>query len=416
MRTLQRGNALISVMLAIFLMTLIAALGARKVRQEVTDSAAESTGKYLMTIRGAVLNALSQYHPTFTLINTSAAPAGTYPVSPAWMTFAGDTTTVSVKDLKDAGLVRNDFPDTPPLGRSAHIRFVRSGTCPGATCEVVAYIYTCWPISHGRAPGGVAITNCPSPPAGWRFDQDLVGKVMMATEGTAGNNAIDATRMHGTLFDIATADLGLSDGSPGHVAVLASLNDTLFNQFVRQGDERHIYLNDRLTVQGQIETKTGLLLDTDVIAGSACTTEGLYATTNRDSLAMCKGGRWFELTGFSILNSYSLANGQIVPTQTCPGAHLQPFYMASIQSHDSLMSGSNISVTGSFSGPASVNGRTDASGNVTGTGSVSGTFTSNSSSMIRVTQQVSIDSSNRVVMTNAQPSARALVIAGCRSI
>lgn len=412
----QRGFALTSVMIAILIATVLAAIAAGRYVTIVNDAAAESTGAYLMNVRGAVLKTLSEHMHAYTQVDISPAPAGTYPTAPVWASFSGDSQLITVTDLKDAGLLSDDFPSRPPLGRSAHIRFLRTGVCPGPTCNVEAFIYTCWPISSAPLSGAVDVNTCPAAPGGLQYDAGMVGSVVMATEGNGGSNSIDPARIHGTLFNVAVSDLGLPPNNPGLVAVLASLNNTMFNQFVRQGDTRHIYFNERLSVDGQIQSNTGFLARTAYAVGSGCDEEGRYATSDRNSLVMCKGGSWFELNTHVISSHSALANGQTAPAPFCPGGNLEPFYVASILESDVTMTGGDINVHGTQAGTISGSGTTNASGSVSVSGTFTGTFQSLSTSSIRVGQSASVNNSGVVTITPNGPNARALVISGCRTI
>lgn len=408
----QKGFALISVMIAILIMTILAVYGARKFVIQANDAAAESTGRYLTTVRASVLKALSTYDAAFTNVDTSGAPAGTYPTAPSWATFSGTTQTISIADLKTAGLLSSAFPSTPPLGRSVHAKFIRSGTCPGDTCVVAAYVYTCWPISNARPSGTVNPATCAASSASVKYDPGMLGGVLQATDGYGGSNVVNASTMQGAVFSVATTTLGLTTASPGQVTLLASLNDSMFSQFVRQGDTRHIYLKDSLTVDKQVSAGGGLLLPVGAVVGQTCDTANLYATSTRGSLVSCQGGRWTDDTNTSLTSVQSLPNGSTVTTPTCPNSNMTPFSYASIQTLDTTMTGSDIAISGALNGGVTGTGYVDSSGYVTVNGSFNGTTTSNSSSSIRVAQTASIVSSKVVISPNSA-SARALVITGC---
>lgn len=420
----QSGIALTSVMIAIMISTLLAVYATIKVVAELNSATAEATGTYMMNVRGAVLRSLSEHSHVYQQIDISAAPAGTYPDAPSWASFTGPTHDINILDLKQRyssdpdvpALLPDAFPDTPPMGRSVHVRFIRTGTCPGE-CNVDAYVYTCWPIRSGRPAGEIDVTTCPAPPAGWEEDSALVGDVIMASEGYGGTNMLEPERIHGTLFNEASADLGLPADTPGIVAVLASLTNSMHNQYVRQGDNRHIFLNNNLTVDGYVQTNTGLVMNTDHAVGSACDFEDMYATSNRRSLVQCKGGYWYEMANHMITNQQEVANNANATAPVCPGPNLEPFYIATLSGHDSRMSGtSNISVQGTISGTTSISGSVNQTGSISGSGPISGSFTSNNSSFVRVTQRATINSAGRVTITgNPQANARALVISGCRT-
>lgn len=408
----QRGFVLIQVMIGILIMTFIASLGAQKYVSFVNDAAAESTGRYLISVRTAVIKALSTYDAAFTQVDTTAAPPGVYPTPPAWAVFSGGSTTISVKDLKTATLLADSFPDTPPVGRSVHVTIKRTGVCPGDSCSLAAYVYTCWPMNSFKPTGVVNNTTCPAPPAGSDFDINMVGAAFGATDGYGATNSMIAATMRGPLFNVTTASLGLPANSPGHVAVLATLNDSLFSQFVRQGDTRHIVLKDSLTVSKQVSAGEGLLLPTNSVVGQICATEGTYGTSTRGSLVLCSGGRWYELNSHTLLSSKSLANGEAVTPPVC-APNMQPFAFASLQNTDVTMTGANIAVTGVLTGGITGTGNVSSAGQVSVSGSFNGTTKSSAGSSIRVAQGVSIVSS-RVVINPASANARALVLQGCR--
>lgn len=319
----QRGFMLVQIAIGITILLFLATLGAQKYVSFVRDAAAESTGRYLFTVRTAVIRALSTYDAALTQVDTSTAPPGVYPVPPSWAVFSGNVQTLSVKDLKDANLLSSSFPDTPPAGRSAHVKILRTGVCPGDTCKLDAYVYTCWPISDLRASGAVVNTTCPAAPAGTGFDANMVGAVVAATDGYGASNFFAPATMRGALFSVPMTSLGLPAKSPGHVAVLATLNDASNSQFVRQGDTRHIYLKNSLTVSKQVSAGEGLVMPTNSVVGGVCTGEGVYGTSTRGSPVLCTGGRWFELTNHILISTQTLPNGASIVPPSCPGASMK---------------------------------------------------------------------------------------------
>jgi hypothetical protein len=396
-----------SFMVTLMLLIIVGIYQANQWIASVNDGLATATGRYMMTVRGAVIDALSQYNDSLTLADTGST-------APAWAKFAGDTATISVKDLKTSALLKSDFPDAPPLGRSIVIKFFRTpGACPGASCSVEAYLYTCWPVGKPVTRASIDPATCPAASATYEFSQNLVGKAISVTEGYGGSNAIDPTRVNGTLFSKTASELGIPANSPGHVAVVASLNSTMFNQFVRQGDTRHIFLNNDLSVVGSVSTDTGLLIKTSVTPNQACTTEGLIATTARMSPAMCTGGRWFELANHVVTLVQSVADGATVTAPVCPSANMESFTYASIERLDVTMTGSDVQVRGNMNGTITGGGSVSQSGSVSVSGSYAGTVTSTSDSAVRVAQGVSIVS-GKVVMSPANPAARAMIVQGCR--
>lgn len=409
----QQGFTLITILVMLMVMSLLAVFAGQKLTTALYDSSAEATGKYLLMVRGATLEALSRHQDVFALVDTSAAPAGMYPTAPGWANFVGPTATISITDLKTAGFLKADFRDRPPLGHSVHVKFFRDmALCPGVGCEVRAYVYTCWPITKQRSPSDGDLVTCPAPSAA-EYDIGLLGTAIRATDGFGGSNGIVASKINGSLFSFPTSDLDIPSSSGGHLVVSASLNSTMFNQFVRQGDTRHIYLNNNLSVAGQISTDKGLLINSDVVVGSDCDTESLYGTSNRDSYVMCTGGKWFELTNHVVMATQLLANGAAVTPPTCSSPTMQPFSYASLAAVDVTMTGTDVNVRGSMAGNVTGDGTVSQNGYVSVFGSYTGLISSLPDSSIRTTQGVGIVG-NVLIITPADPGARALVIQGCR--
>ncbi|MGP5477571.1 hypothetical protein [Pseudomonas helleri] len=407
----QRGFALVQVLIAIMILLLLSVFSAQKYASFVKDTSAESTGRYLISVRSAVIAVMSKYNADLTLENDNAPSDASSP-TPEWVVFTGDKKTLSVKDLKKASFLPDSFPDTPPTGRSVHIQILRKN-CPGDQCRVDAYVFTCWPISDIKPQGTVNNEICPAPPAGSKFDANMVGAVIASTEGYGATNYFIPALVRGPLFNIPLADLGLPVSSAGIVAVEASINNSLFSQFVRQGDTRHIYLKDNLTVSKHVSAEKGIILPTNSIIGQVCPSEGAYGTSTRGSFVVCASGRWFELNNHILLSSEYMADGQPILPPTCPSPNMQPFAYISMQNSDVTLSSKDISITGNLGGSIEGNGFVNSSGAVHVSGNFSGTSISGEGSYIRVAQGASIVSS-RVVITPASSNARALVVQGCR--
>lgn len=412
----QQGSyALVGLIIAVALSGLLAVYNSGKQIAAVDDAAAEATGRYLIEVRSALVNAMSKHMETLLLQDTSSVPSGTIPAAPDWAKFTGAVTTITVADLKTSKFLSDGFPSVPPRGRSVHITLRRTGTCPGDDCQVTAYAYSCWPISRANTTGTIDNTTCPAAPSGWQYDINMVGKVMESTDGYGANNSMVPTTMRGPLFSIPATDLGIPSNSAGNVAVIASLSDNLFPQFVRQGDTRPIFLKNTLSVAKQISTDESLAINTSVAPNAPCATAGAYATTVNTALAICTGGRWFEMSSHVITSAQSLASGAAVSAPTCPGANMTPFSFASLQNLDVTMTGSDINVSGTLDGGISGTGNVSSSGSVTVSGTFNGTTQSTSASSIRVAQSVSIVA-GRVVITPAAANARAMVIQGCQAL
>jgi len=397
----QRGFTLLEFLFVLALGLILATYAWHTRSQALQESMARATAQYLLSVREGVIAALIRHEAAFSLTDVSSAPSGIYEAAPPWASFSGESVSISVKDLKDAKLLSSSFPDTPPLGRSVVIRFMREpGTCPGIGCQVEAFVYTCWPLDKAGQVRNVDSSTCQAP-ASSKFSANLVGAAISETKGLGGSNAADPAVATGVLFSKTAVQLGIPAGSPGHLVVAASLNTTPFGQFLRQGEIRPAYLN------------TGLVLNNKVVPKSACQPEGMFASSAAGILAQCKDGLWFELASYVVTSAQSLANGATVVPPDCPGPSMQAFTYASIEKLDVTMTGTDINVRGVQNGTIVGTGAVSQSGAVSVNGTYTGTVVSTSDSSIRVSQGVEVIS-GKLVMSPANVNARAMVVQGCR--
>ncbi len=402
MPTHQRGFTLFEFLLVLALGLIASSFAWHLKTAAFEESLARATAQYLLSVREGVVAALIRHEAAFSLTDVSSAPSGIYETPPSWAGFTGDSISISVKDLKDAQLLSATFPETPPLGRSVVIRFLREpGTCPGIGCQVEAFVYTCWPLAKPGVQTVVDPTTCPAAPSA-RFSANLVGAAIEQTKGLGGSNAADPTLVVGTLINKTAVQLGIPAGSPGHLVVAASLNTTPFGQFLRQGEIRPAYLN------------TGLVLNNKVVPNSTCGPEGMFASSAAGTLAQCKSGQWFELASYVVTSAQSLANGAQVVPPVCPGPAMEPFTYASIETLDVTMTGTDVNVRGSQNGTIVGSGSTNKNGTVSVSGTYTGTVVSTADSSIRVSQGVEVIA-GKVVMSPANVNARAMVVQGCRN-
>ncbi|MNW98879.1 hypothetical protein D3C86_283470 [compost metagenome] len=411
----QAGFTLVEVMVALMLVMLLAVFAAKDVRRKADESAAEATGRYLMQIRGAVVDLQLKHEAWLRGEDLTGLPAGTYPTPPSltWATAGGaQIARGGLSDLTALGLLPITIPRYPTLGDVARFILVRQGACPGEECRTSAFVYVCHPISAARSLRQNAECVPPSVDRGL-FDQALLSKVVLAAEGYGGHDARRSANVRGPLMDIPRAwfDFGTQ---AGHAVIAAGLDATPFGQFVRHGETRPVTLHNKLTVGETIQSNKGLLLNTSVAPGAACTLEGLYASTANRMLAVCTGGVWFTPFGHVITGVYSnLPSDAAIPALSCPAGQT-PWRYASVQSVDVTVTGSDVNVGGAVGGTIQGSGSVNAAGSVSVSGSFAGSFQNSGSSYVRVAQAVAI-TGDRVVITPGGASARAAVIQGCKN-
>jgi len=402
---------LIPVIITIVVAIFAAIFGAGEISRAVDDNAAASTGRYMLQVRGAVVDLQVKYQSW--LSNENITGGDGVPANLSWVGVAGgQVARGGVPELVELGVLPANTPRYPALGDAVRFALVRQGTCPGADCRTTAYVYTCHPISAQRSqrqPGGCTA------PAGSRarYSPTLLAKVMMSADGYGGHDARGGTQVVGPLVNVPRTwfDFGTE---VGHAVVAAGLDATPFAQFVRHGETRPVTLHNTLTVDRTIQTNQGLLLNTAVTPGAACTPEGLYASTADKMLAVCVNGAWFSATGHVVTGVYpNLPNNATVPSLVCP-AGLTPWRYVSLQGLGATVTGSDVNVAGSVGGTIQGSGYVNAAGAVTVNGSFSGTFQNAGSSYVRVAQTATL-SGDRVIITPADANARAAVMQGCKS-
>lgn len=411
----QRGFALMTVVIAILLTTLASIIAAGQIKRRLDDAAADNTGRYLMQIRGAVVDLQVKYEAWLNNVDTSGAPAGTYPTPPdlGWVGVAGaQVARGGVADLVKLDLLPDSVQRYPVLGDLTRFVLVRQGTCPGDTCEASAYVYTCQPVSDQRS---LRQNETCTAPVGRRskFSPSLLGQVLLASAGYGGYDVPGGTSVKGPLLNVPKTwfDFG---SEPGHAVLAAGLDATPFNQFVRHGDTRPVALHNTLTVDGTIQSNQGLLLNTAVVPGAACEPEGLYASTADKLLAVCVNKTWFSATDHTVTGVFAnLPNNAAVTPLVCPPG-LTAWRYVSLQAADVKVTGADVNVAGTVGGTIQGSGFVNAAGSVSVSGSFAGSFQNAGSSFVHVAQSVAV-TADRVVITPGDLNARAAVIQGCKS-
>ncbi|WP_028354602.1 hypothetical protein [Bordetella petrii] len=405
---------MIPFILTILLGTLAAVFTAGQYRDAVDDSAAASTGRYLLQVRGAVVDLQVKYQSWLSGANlpeasedSSARPGLTWDSVDGVQVARG-----GVAQLVDLGLLPSNTPRYPLLGDTVRFVLVRQGSCPGADCRTTAFVYTCHPVSDARSrrqPDGCAA------PAGDRatFSASLLAKVLISADGYGGHDATGGPNVIGPLMNAPRQWFDFSP-EPGHAVLAAGLDATPFGQFVRHGETRPVTLHNTLTVGETIQSNKGLLLNTAVASGEACSPEGLYAATADKMLAVCLNGAWFAANSHVVTGVYAnLPNNATIPSLTCP-AGLSAWRYVAMQDPDVTVTGSDINVAGDVGGTIRGSGSVNAAGSVSVNGSFTGTFQNAGTSYVRVAQSVAVVA-DRIAITPAGPNARAAVIQGCKS-
>ncbi|OVZ54350.1 hypothetical protein CDO44_26780 [Pigmentiphaga sp. NML080357] len=224
----QRGLTLIELAIAASIAMVVAVLAAGRLMQEVDDAAAQATGTYLLTVKGAMDGYLVQHYDALARGHDIAGVAT--PLAP------------TLGELRAAGFLQAAFPDRTPFNQAVAVRIERSGVCPGTGCRMDALVHTTTPL---KTP------SSPEPNA------DLMAQVVMASGGFGGAAYVNQPSVvRGATYAVANP-LG---ATAGIVGALASLDTTMFQQFVRMRDTRNPDLQGGLDVQGAVRLHDSLTL------------------------------------------------------------------------------------------------------------------------------------------------------------
>ncbi|WP_296560317.1 hypothetical protein [Pigmentiphaga sp.] len=224
----QWGWTLIELAIAASIAMVLAVLAGGRLIREVDDAAAQATGTYLLAIKGAMDGYLVRHYDT--LAGGAAVAGVAHALAP------------TLDELRVAGMLQRGFPDRTPFNQRVAIRIERSGDCPGTACRMDALIHTATPLrAQGRA----------------EPDPGILAQVVMASGGYGAAAYPDQPAvLRGATYAVPNP-LG---AAAGVVGAQASLDTTLFQQFVRMRDSRNPDLQGELDVRGAVRLHGSLAL------------------------------------------------------------------------------------------------------------------------------------------------------------
>lgn len=212
-RRAARGVSLIELTIVLAVSTTLAVLGARELANQSMTLVAEATGTYFTTLRGALQKQLNDNYVAYA---DGVAIAG----------FA-DPLRPTIAELRTAGVLLPTFPERTPFNQPVAIVGTRTN-CPGASCRLgfTAYQTASLVDSQGQPRYGLA------------------AEVLSSTKDGVVSSFATPGQLTGPTASV-TNPLGNVGATIG---VVANLDSTGFNEFVRRNDTRLTNLNEALTV------------------------------------------------------------------------------------------------------------------------------------------------------------------------
>jgi len=288
-----RGFALLELIVAMALASLLALWGGSFWMQQAEDAAAQSSGVWLLTLKKAVDQMLVRQADLLVGI-VQAEPNGSG---------YRDIWRPTISELIAAGHLSKGFPMKPPVGYEARVRiFAPEGACLTRGCKIEALVWA------EPSAGQLRQAN----------DINRLGKLLTALEGQGASvHPFLPQRIKGPIIDRPNPPSAELTALPiGTIAALSFYDSTQYAHFVRQHDLRNTALN------GKLEVAKGVTTPADIVAGAAvragtrisaaeylqvgalaeqgntCEAPGLIGRGVDGNLLSCHEGRW-QLSGAS---------------------------------------------------------------------------------------------------------------------
>lgn len=278
----QNGFALLELVIAALIATLLTVWGANAWVRRLDEAHAHSMAAWMHSIRDGAQAYLRRHGASMAQAGLSDAQA--IPGFHDWLN-------PTIAELKMAGLLATAFPEGGPGGMRAAIRILPGESCPGPDCQLQALIHGA-PALLDRQSGQV--------------DAQKVALWLMASQGHGGVvSSRDPAMVRGVAFGFvnppASGMPALPAGTPA-MAVTAggSSGDTAF---LRVRDNRDPDFQGPASVQGDIRSGASLVAGEYVFVGgrhivrSPCSEEGAVAREAYRGLLVCQSGLWRSAGG-----------------------------------------------------------------------------------------------------------------------
>ena len=294
----EGGFALLELIIAMALASLLALWGGSFWMQQAEDAAAQSTGIWLLTLKKAVDQML---------VRQADLLVGIVQPEPRGSGYR-DVWRPTIAELIAEGHLPKGFPSRPALGYEARVRvFTPQGACLTRGCKIEALVWA-QPVA-----GQLSRAN----------DTNRLGKLLMALEGQGASvHPFLPQRIKGSIVDRPNPPSAELAPLPiGTIAALSLYDSTQYAHFVRQNDLRDTALKGKLEVAQGISTPTDIVagaslragarvsageylqVGAQAVEGGVCEAQGLIGRGVDGNLLSCHQGRW-QLSGASFGGVY----------------------------------------------------------------------------------------------------------------
>ncbi|TAL81144.1 MAG: hypothetical protein EPN46_06020 [Candidimonas sp.] len=298
----QEGHALLELLLAALLATLLAVWGAGALVNRLNDSAAQSGAAWMLTVKKAARLYVQRYGQT--LIKAADFTELAHRGYANW-------STPSVAELRADGLLSAGFPEHGPRSMTVSVLLMRRATCPGADCRVDVLLYS-----------NQALVQRGSQPV----DETMMAQWLLASEGWGGTvSGRRPDHIAGATFGFANPPVSGMAALPVGTLALAITAEQLDSlDYLRVGDERNPDFRGVANVAGDINSggslsaQTYLKLGAQETAFTSCSENGAVARQHYGGLLVCRDHLW-RLGGgggggFSVNTLYGCRSSSGIPT------------------------------------------------------------------------------------------------------
>lgn len=269
----QAGFALMELVVAVILATLLAVWGASAVMNRITDAQAESAAVWMLSMRQALHAYIDRY--AHSLRHATSATA-------LLQQGYADWTAPTVAELKADGLLSAGFPERAYFA-GATLRLWHRGGCPGSDCRIDGLVHGNNPIE--RRSGGV--------------DEQMVAQWVLASKGHGG--AVASARpgqIRGPAFGYPNPPWSGAALPPGTLAMAITHEQWAQGDFLRVGDSRDPDFKGDATITGNVRALSDLSivrylrLESQETKFLACAQEGDIAGEANGGLLICRNQQW----------------------------------------------------------------------------------------------------------------------------
>jgi len=277
----QRGFALLELLVAMLLATLLAVWAASAIVDRINDAAAEGTAVWMLAAKQGVRDYLLKYAAQLRTAQSANELA---------MHGYANWKSPSLQELREDGLLSAGFPEAQGRGPDLVIQVLRDPACTESSCRIEALIHTDRPLMrHG--------SGLP--------DEQMVAHWLLATRGQGGTvHTSKPHRVEGASFGFANPpDIDGARLSPGSVALAVTSEELSTAQFLRVGDARDPLFQGSLSVKGDIQGEGSLAVHQHLSIGAqgqfgrSCEPDGKIAREQGGGLVVCDAGVWKWASG-----------------------------------------------------------------------------------------------------------------------